>query len=169
MVGGRGKREEGSEHKGFRRLRVWHKADQLASDVFQTFNRIQVPGWLVSQVMRAAISVPANIAEGYTRGALKDYLRFLDIARGSLAELDYYLHFMLTNGLLGQPAYERLTSLQSDTGNLLVGLIHSLRTKLADGSWNRLQISEDRIEYLVEEEGREPLPSSLFPLPGGEE
>lgn len=69
---------------------AWRKADELGSAVFQALQEGQRPIWLVAQVTRAAVSVPANVAEGYTRGALRDYLRFLDIARGSLAELEYY-------------------------------------------------------------------------------
>ena len=66
MVEGRGKREEGSRpaERGFRKLVVWQKADELASAVFQVLQGLQAPPWLVSQVARAAVSVPANIAEG---------------------------------------------------------------------------------------------------------
>ncbi len=111
------------------------------------------------------MSVPANIAEGYALGALRDYLRFLDIARGSLAEVDYYLHFMRTNGLLNEPAYERLAGLHSDTGNLLVALIRSLRLKLENGSWHR--VSDEVGEYLIDSDPSL-LPSSSDLLPGGE-
>ena len=144
---------------------VWQKGDELASSVFQELQHTNIPSWLAAQITRAAVSVPANIAEGYARGALKDYLRFLDIASGSLAEVDYYLHFMRTNGLLDELAYDRLASLQSDTGNLLVALIRSLRLKLEDGSWHR--VSDEVGEYLTDSDPSL-LPSSSNLLPGGE-
>ncbi len=163
MVEGRRKKEGG---RSFGRLIAWQKADELASSIFQGLPKDKIPPWLAAQVMRAAVSVPANIAEGYARGALKDYLRFLDIARGSLAEVDYYLNFMRTNGLLDGPAYERLAGLHSDTGNLLVALIRSLRPKLENGSWHR--VSEEFGEYLIDSNPSSSLPSSSDLLPGGE-
>ena len=168
---GRGKGEEGvvrPEKRGFRKLVAWQKADELASAVFQAMHKSQSPPWLVSQATRAAVSVPANIAEGYARGALRDYLRFLDIARGSLAELEYYLHFMVTNQLLEPSAYDNLTHIHSEVGNLLVALIRSLRLKLKEGSWDRVRISEAPAEYSEVIPDDDLLPSSFFPLPGEE-
>jgi len=116
--------------------------------------------------MGAALSVPSNIAEGYTRGGLKDYLRFLDFARSSLAELESDLHFMVENGLLTRPSYDELDGKTSDVGNILVALMRSLNRKLRDGSWNR--ISEETAEYLFNVEEDSLLPPSSF-LPPGEE
>ena len=112
--------------------------------------------------------MPANIAGGYTRGALRDYLRFLDIARGSLAELEYYLHFLADNGMLESSIHRDLEQLNSEVGNLLVALIRSLRLKLKEGTWDRARLSEEGAEYwpLVTDDGL--LPSSSFPLPGEE-
>jgi len=165
---GSGKWEVGQAKRGFRKLVAWEKADELASAVFQALKERQAPPWLAAQTIRAAVSVPANIAEGYTRGALKDYLRFLDIARGSLAELEYYLHFMVTNQLMDPCAYDGLARLHSEVGNLLVALIRSLRLKLKEGSWDRTRISEDRAEYSTVSAVNNCLPPSPFPLPGGE-
>ena len=114
--------------------------------------------------MGAALSVPSNIAEGYTRGSLKDYLRFLDFARASLAELESHLHFMVENDLLADPAYGELDRKASDVGNILVALMRSLNLKLKDGSWNR--VSEEQAEYLFALDNP-PLPPSSF-LPPGE-
>ncbi len=161
-------RRKGEEGRGFRKLVAWQHADRLASSVFQAIHRSQSPPWLISQVTRAAVSVPANIAEGYARGALRDYLRFLDIAHGSLAEVEYYLHFMVTNQLMEASAYDNLTHLHSEAGNLLVALIRSLRLKLQEGTWDRTRISEAPAEYPGVRPDDDPLPSSLDPLPGGE-
>ncbi|MDO8611476.1 MAG: four helix bundle protein [Dehalococcoidia bacterium] len=169
MEVGRGKKDAAQPaDRGFRKLVVWQKADELASAVFQTLQKLPCPPWLQSQVARAAVSVPANIAEGYTRGALRDYLRFLDSARGSLAELEYYLHFLADNGMLESSIHRDLEQLNSEVGNLLVALIRSLRLKLKEGTWDRARLSEDGAEYwpLVTDDSL--LPSSSFPLPGEE-
>jgi four helix bundle protein len=81
------------DSQNFRDLKVWQLGMQLAEDVYhltQQFPKHEVYG-LVSQIQRAAVSVPANIAEGHATGSTKDYLRFLAIAQGSLAELETHL------------------------------------------------------------------------------
>jgi four helix bundle protein len=79
--------------KNFRQLRVWQLGMQLAEDVYrlsQQFPRHETYG-LGSQIQRAAVSIPANIAEGHAMGSTKEFLRFLAIAQGSLAELETHL------------------------------------------------------------------------------
>ncbi len=164
-AGGR-KKEEVPAGRGFRKLIAWQKAQALASAVYASTSSQQMPPWLVSQVMRSALSVSGNIAEGYTRGGVKDYLRFLDIARASLAELESHLHFMVANGLLDPADFARITPLASDVGNILVALMRSLAVKAKDGSWNR--IAEDRPTYGTSDEIDTLLPPSSFLLPGGD-
>lgn len=102
----------------------------------------------MQQVARAAISVPANIAEGYCRGSLKDYLRFLESARGSLGEVEYYIHFLMRNDLIDSVTHSALSTLLSETGSLLFGLIQSLKRKLKEGDWNHdYLVGENREEY----------------------
>ncbi|MDP2948071.1 MAG: four helix bundle protein [Chloroflexota bacterium] len=116
---------------GYRQLRAWQKADDLACAIFQLGESVPTsPRWLVSQVTRAAISTPANIAEGYSRGSLREYLHHLSIARGSLAETEYYLHFMQKTGIIDSSAYSWLGSLYGETASLLYALIRSLSKKL---------------------------------------
>ncbi len=93
------------------------------------------------------------MAEGYSRGALRDYLRFLDIARGSLGEVEYYLHFLRRNDVIDSERLAPIDALRSDTGSLLFALTQSLRDKLlANGPWQRGRMSEVADEYVLEGE-----------------
>src|SRR3972149_3113769 len=79
--------------KNFRDLKVWQVGMQLAEEVYrlsQQFPKHETYG-LSSQIQRAPVSVPANIAEGHAIGSTKDFARFLGIAQGSLAELETHL------------------------------------------------------------------------------
>jgi len=81
------------DRRNFRSLRVWQLGMELAEQVYrlsQRFPKQEMYG-LTSQIQRAAVSIPANIAEGHARGATKDFLRYLAIAQGSLAELETHL------------------------------------------------------------------------------
>ena len=117
--------------KGFRKLLVWQRAHQLALLVYQVtekFPKHEVFG-LTSQLRRAAVSVPANIAEGYASGGQGQFGRFLNIAQGSLAEVEYYLILATDLKYLDQTQYEKMESLRSESGYLLYRLIQSLNKK----------------------------------------
>jgi len=76
--------------KDYKELEIWQKGVNLAIELYKltrTFRESKKFG-LTSQVRRAAISVPANIAEGWGRGSTKEYVQFLFVARGSLLELE---------------------------------------------------------------------------------
>ncbi len=84
--------------KGFRKLIVWQKAHQLALLVYKLtdkFRKSEIYG-LTSQLRRAVVSVPANIAEGYGYGKRGQTARYVDIAQGSLSEGNIFLSFPLT-------------------------------------------------------------------------
>jgi four helix bundle protein len=79
--------------KSFEQLIVWQKAHQFVLGVYRltdNFPRTEIYG-LTSQLRRAAVSIPANIAEGFKKRGRADKVRFLNIAQGSLEECRYYL------------------------------------------------------------------------------
>ncbi|MCA9241289.1 MAG: four helix bundle protein [Planctomycetales bacterium] len=80
---------------------------------------------LVSQIQRAAVTIPSNIAEGYGRGG-KDYRRFAMIARGSLMELETQLELTDRLGLLDRGALRAAWPLSQDVGKMLTRLVASL-------------------------------------------
>ena len=101
----------------FRDLRVWQGGMDLVEGVYcltKAFPRHEVYG-LASQMQRAAVSIPSNIAEGYVRQHRKEYLQHLSIAQASLAELDTQLEIAARLKYLSQaqaqPIQESMTSL----------------------------------------------------------
>jgi four helix bundle protein len=82
---------------------------------------------LTSQMRRAAVSVASNIVEGCGRASLADYIRFLDMANGSVCELEYQISLAHRLGYL--PEVDELNALVVETAKVLNGLIRSLRQK----------------------------------------
>jgi four helix bundle protein len=113
---------------GHRDLRVWQEAMQLAKDVYgatRSFPRSEIYG-LTSQLNRAAVSVPSNIAEGYGRGG-KDYERFVGMAYGSLPELETQLELARQLGLVEPGIADDVLKRIAMTGRMLNALRQGLR------------------------------------------
>ncbi|MBZ9571773.1 four helix bundle protein [Patescibacteria group bacterium] len=121
--------ETSNNQKGYRRLIVWQKADELAFQVYvatKIFPREELFS-LVSQMRRAAISVPANVVEGYSRSSKKEKIQFYNIAKSSLTELEYYLDFSFRLDYLNKDQYNLLIKLRNEVGKLLNGFIKSTK------------------------------------------
>ena len=110
------------------KLDAWQAAHRLALQVYDATDR-----WprterfeLTTQVRRAALSVPANIAEGAARLGPRELRRFLNIARGSLAELSYLLRFARDRGLLEEQEWAKLHGLRTQVGRLTWGLLRGM-------------------------------------------
>ncbi|OGA41908.1 MAG: hypothetical protein A3G24_01780 [Betaproteobacteria bacterium RIFCSPLOWO2_12_FULL_62_13] len=111
-------------------LVAWQKAIPLVKRVYrasQSFPRSEIFD-LTSQMRRAAVSVPANIAEGMGRAGAKDRIQFLAIARGSLTELDTYAVIARELGYI--PNTAELESAIDEVLALLTGLLNSERRKM---------------------------------------
>jgi four helix bundle protein len=100
----------------------------LVYDLTEKFPRHELFG-LTRQLHDAAISVPANIVEGYSRGSSKQYLYHLNVAWGSLAEVEYYLELALDRGYITSEEYESAEALRRETAYLLHQLILSIGRK----------------------------------------
>ena len=109
----------------YRDLVVWQKSRSLATEAYRlcmttSFERHR---GLSDQIMRSAVSIPSNIAEGDERGTNKDALRFLLIARGSLAELETQLSIAEAIGIIPQPMVDRIAAQLDEVARLLGGTI----------------------------------------------
>lgn len=109
----------------FQQLDAWKEAHKLVLMVYQvtkTFPKEELFG-LTSQMRRAAISVPANIVEGFKRRGIHEKIRFYNISEGSLEELKYF--FILSQDLEYINSSDTLMSQAENVGRLLHGLIVS--------------------------------------------
>ncbi len=113
----------------YRNLIVWQKSDELAFRIYlatKIFPKEELFG-LISQMRRAAVSVLANIVEGYVRFSKKEKLQFYNISRASLTELEYYIDFSMRLGYLNKNQYNDLKNLRDEVGRLLSGFIKSIK------------------------------------------
>ncbi|MBI1761129.1 MAG: four helix bundle protein [Acidobacteria bacterium] len=118
--------------RDFMKIKAWQLADDLVVAVYgttKTFPREELFG-LTSQLRRAAYSVPANIAEGANRSSKKDYLHFLSIAAGSLAETRYFLHLSNRLGYLADANYQQFCAQAEETSKTLSGLVAAIQKEL---------------------------------------
>lgn len=126
-------REPKTDIRTYRDLVVWQKAMELAEQVYQateTFPTGERFGQ-VSQMRRAGISVPANVAEGFGRGRKAEFRRFLEIARGSLFELQTHAELARRLGWIAGKHLSRLRELSQEVDRLLSGLLRSVKSRKA--------------------------------------
>lgn len=111
----------------FEQLDVWQAAHKLVVQVYKITESLPPSQrfGLVSQMQRSAVSVPANIAEGFKRRTLPGKCHFYNMAQGSLEELRYY--FILCWDLGYKLEYDSVASQADQIGRMLTGLIRSVR------------------------------------------
>ncbi len=107
--------------QNFKEVFAWQKAHEFVVMVYETTK--QHPSFerfgLCSQFQRAAVSIPANIAEGYRRDGMNDKLRFLNIAQGSLEECRYYILLSKDLQYISIETYDSMNSAIEETSRLL--------------------------------------------------
>jgi four helix bundle protein len=122
---------EVADIKSYRDLSVWQKAVDIVTEAYrlsETFPRSEDFG-LRLQLRRAAISVPANIAEGHGRTGIGEYLHHLSIAHGSLAELETLLTVAGNLGYVKADTIESIGKQGEEVGRLLRALMRRLRDR----------------------------------------
>jgi four helix bundle protein len=118
--------------RSYRELEVWQAAMDLAEQCYlvtRAFPMDEQFG-MTSQIRRAAVSIPANIAEGQGREYTKEFLHFLSIARGSLREVETHLLLCCRVGLLDQDKLDPLLELAERIGQMLTALRKALQKRL---------------------------------------
>ncbi|MEZ4922626.1 MAG: four helix bundle protein [Crocinitomicaceae bacterium] len=121
-----------SQIQSHRDLKIWIKGIQLVKEIYKMCESLPKEEIyaLQSQLKRSAVSIPSNIAEGYGRNYTKSYIQFLNIARGSLLELEtqvtiaYELEFIESN------QYERILVVIEEENKMINAFIKSVERHL---------------------------------------
>ena len=117
-----------SKIESHRDLIVWQRGMDLVEAVYAVTKSFPVDERfrLINQATRAAVSVPANIAEGHARGTRRDYAQFVSIAKGSLMELETYVMIAKRLGYSTVHDMERLLDRTAELSRMLTALRHRL-------------------------------------------
>lgn len=117
--------------QSFKEVIAWQKAHEFVVMVYEATK--QYPSserfGLCSQFQRAAVSIPANIAEGYRRDGMNDKLRFLNIAQGSLEECRYYILLSKDLQYIDIETYNSMNSAIEETSRLLNAYYKSIKSR----------------------------------------
>lgn len=115
----------------FKDLRIWQTGMEIAEQCYfltKFFPKDELYG-MVQQIRRSSASIPANIAEGYGRRYTGEYVRFLNIAKGSLNELETHLILSQRVGLCEQKAIETIMDLIQSESKMITSLTQTLNSR----------------------------------------
>lgn len=116
----------------YRNLIVWQKSVALVTDIYtltKSFPQEEKFG-IVSQLNRASVSIPSNIAEGWGRESSKNYLQFLRISRGSLMETETLLEISKNLNYINDSEFKVISDNIEEVSKILQGLIKSIQQKI---------------------------------------
>lgn len=114
----------------YKDLIVWQKAMTLVEKIYKIEFPTNEEFGLQSQIRRSSISIPSNIAEGNGRESIKEYIRFLRVAKGSLFELQTQLDLTFRLDIIGKELFESLHSTTNEIAAMLSSLIKKLNTSI---------------------------------------
>jgi four helix bundle protein len=120
------------ETGAFRNLETWQKSMELVTACYGVTEGLPVPEryGLISQIRRASVSIPANIAEGHCRRSIRAYANHVAIALGSQAELETYFELAMRLTFLSSATVSSLQGQCAEVGRLLSGLHRSLEQRI---------------------------------------
>jgi four helix bundle protein len=116
--------------QSFEDLDVWQRGCRLAVDVFKTFATCR-NFTMQDQIQRSALSVPSNVAEGHERASDKEFVRFLNISKGSCGELRTQLYISCKLDFINKADSNRLVSESKQISAMLHGLSRAVTTRIS--------------------------------------
>jgi four helix bundle protein len=140
-----------NKNRGYQKLRVWNDAIEYYIQTCKIFRKYPYElKRVASQAIASCDSVHRNIAEGYCRRSIKEYLNFLNIALGSLGESASGLHACKESQQITEEEFQKLDALSFKLENGLLKLVESLEKKREQGDWiDNLIVKESNAVYKI--------------------
>jgi four helix bundle protein len=140
-----------NKNRGYLKLDVWQRAMELFKLTYNVlYSGVNIDFKLRSQITDSTLSVSSNIAEGYSRRSIHEYLQFLYVSLASLSETLTRAIGLKEAGQISDSHFQQIDTLHYEVENKLLRLIERLEKKRDEGSWiNR--ISEDDMDYTLME------------------
>lgn len=147
-----------NRNRGYQQLRVWQDAQELYVLTWSAFRDFPYDlKRVVSQQIASVDSIHRNIAEGYCRRGIKEYLYHLNVALGSLGESVSGLFAYIKSGHIPKEKFEEMDTLAYRLENGLIKLVERLEEKKQDGSWiDQLVVKESNEAYRVNASSKTP-------------
>ena len=139
-----------NRNRGYQKLRVWNDAVEYYKETCKVFRKFPYElKRVANQAIASSDSIHRNISEGYCRRTIKDYLRFLYIALGSLGESVSGFHAYRNANQITEDEFQLLDTLAYKLENGLLKLVESLEDKRDRGEWtDSLLIKENNLVYM---------------------
>ncbi len=120
-----------SGFRNFEEIDAWKKARELTNQIYSLTRQTSFARdhGLCDQIRRASVSVMSNIAEGFERKGVKEFIHFLSIAKGSAGELRCQIYIAKDQGYIDEESAERLASLSVEVSRMIAGLMNYLGNK----------------------------------------
>jgi four helix bundle protein len=115
--------------QSFENLEIWQRGCRLAVDIFKAYSACR-NFTMQDQVQRAALSIPSNVAEGYERNSNKEFIRFLNIAKGSGGELRTQLYISRKLDFIRKVDFDRLVKESKEISAMLHGLSRAVAKRI---------------------------------------
>ena len=125
--------------QSFEDLEVWQRGCRFAVDIFEIFSSCR-NFTMQDQIQRAALSIPSNVAEGYERDSNKEFVRFLNISKGSCGELRTQLYISRKLRFIKKADSDRLVAESKEISAMLHGLARAVRKRFSKKQ--RVSVSE---------------------------
>ena len=125
-------------NRGFRKLRVWREAIELYTFEKKILDQIRGISFKIKdQVLASGFSISSNLAEGYCRKSIKEYIQFVNVALGSAGENYSQMYALLKSGEISKDRFDEFDRQHYGVENKLINLAKSLAKKMKTGQdWN---------------------------------